>query len=64
MAAWNVYLNDELIDTVFAAGYDAEEMRRSLINHDGYDPSITVEEQTTMGERMVPASETKAARGQ
>lgn len=42
MQAWDVYLNGKLIDTVFATGYDAEEMRRSLINHDGYDPAITV----------------------
>jgi hypothetical protein len=40
--AWNVYLGRRLIDTVFATGYDAEEMRRSLINHDGYDPNIRV----------------------
>ena len=44
MRAWNVYLNGKLIDTVFATGYDADEMRRSLINHDGYDPGITVDE--------------------
>lgn len=40
--AFDVYLNGRLIDTVFANGYDAEEMRRSLINHDGYDSRITV----------------------
>lgn len=43
--AWNVYLNGRLIDTVFATGYDAEEMKRSLINHDGYDPRIRVKKQ-------------------
>ena len=42
MTAWNVYLDGKLIDTVFATGYDAEEMRRSLINHDGYDARIVV----------------------
>lgn len=42
MIAWNVYLNGRLIDTVFATGYDAEEMRKSLIDHDGYDSRIIV----------------------
>jgi hypothetical protein len=42
MQAWNVYLNGRLIDTVFANGYDAEEMRKSLISHDGYDSRIIV----------------------
>jgi hypothetical protein len=35
-------LNGKHVDTVFATGYDAEEMKRSLINHDGYDPAIVV----------------------
>jgi hypothetical protein len=30
------------IDTVFATGYTADEMRRSLINHDGYPADISV----------------------
>ena len=30
------------IDTVFASYDDPEEMRRSLINHDGYDANIVV----------------------
>jgi hypothetical protein len=30
------------IDTVFASGYSAEEMRRSLINHDNYPADISV----------------------
>jgi len=42
MQAFDVYLRGRLIDTVFANGYDSEEMRRSLINHDGYDPRIRV----------------------
>ena len=33
------------IDTVFAVAEDAEEVRRSLINHDGYHPRIIVREQ-------------------
>ena len=41
--AWNVYLNGKLIDTVFyAPDCDAEHVRRGLIDHDGYDPAITV----------------------
>lgn len=41
--AWNVYLNGKLIDTVFCShGGSAADVRRSLINHDGYDVSITV----------------------
>ena len=45
MRAFNVYLHGKLIDTVFyAAGttIDADEVKRSLVNHDGYDPSIVV----------------------
>jgi len=30
------------IDTVFASYRDVEEMRRSLINHDGYPADIVV----------------------
>jgi hypothetical protein len=43
MKAYDVYLNGRLIDTVFwdnTSGVD--EVLRSLINHDGYDPSIEV----------------------
>ena len=33
------------IDTVFTSGHDdAEDMKRSLVNHDGYDSDIIVEE--------------------
>lgn len=32
----------EQIDTVFASYDDPDEMRRSLINHDSYDPRIVV----------------------
>ena len=45
MKAYDVFLNDEEINTVFwVNNSDAEEVRRSLINHDGYDPAIVVEE--------------------
>jgi hypothetical protein len=43
--AFDVYLNGKLIDTVFYSpnvSVDAEEVRRSLINHDGYDHRIVV----------------------
>lgn len=43
MQAWNVYLHGKLIDTVFyAKRCDADYVRRSLIDHDGYDARITV----------------------
>ena len=41
--AYNVYLCGKLIDTVFQSGASTvEEVKRSLINHDGYDPAIRV----------------------
>jgi len=43
--AFDVYLLGTCIDTVFYgddAPVDAEEVRRSLIDHDGYDSQITV----------------------
>jgi len=42
--AFDVYLNGKHIDTVFASvgAYDAEEMKNSLINHDGYSAGIQV----------------------
>lgn len=44
MQAWDVYLNDELIDTVFYdSNCDADYVRRGLIGHDGYDAGIRVE---------------------
>ena len=45
---FNVYLKGKLIDTVFYSGgtnVDNDEVRRSLINHDGYDPAIVVREE-------------------
>lgn len=43
--AYNVRLDGKLIDTVFYCDKGAkEEVKRSLINHDGYDPGITVTE--------------------
>ena len=40
--AYNVYLRGKLIDTVWFTGYTTEEAKKSLINHDGYDPDIKV----------------------
>ena len=40
--AFNVYRKGRLIDTVFATGYTTDEMKRSLINHDGYPSDIRV----------------------
>jgi hypothetical protein len=45
MQAFNVYLKSKKIDTVFYGAnvkVDKEEVKRSLINHDGYDPNIKV----------------------
>jgi hypothetical protein len=40
---WNVYLNGRVIDSVFF-DKDCDEwyVKRALINHDGYNPSIQV----------------------
>lgn len=41
--AWDVYLFNELIDTVwFDCDMKAVDVRESLVNHDGYDRSIRV----------------------
>lgn len=43
MQTFHVYLHGKYIDTVFyVPGFTAEDVRRSLINHDGYDSRITV----------------------
>lgn len=43
MNAWKVILNGRHIDTVFfMRNCDAEYVRKSLIEHDGYSPSISV----------------------
>lgn len=41
--AWDVILNGKVLDTVwYTKDCDADYVRRSLINHDGYNPNITV----------------------
>jgi hypothetical protein len=46
MTAWNVYLGDYMITTVFyTKDCTAEYVRQTLINHDGYPSAITVRKQ-------------------
>lgn len=46
MKAYTVYLGKKEIDVVFwVDNSDAEEVKQSLINHDGYDPRIRVVEE-------------------
>ncbi len=43
--AFDVFLNRKKIDTVFYSASDkstADDVKRSLVNHDGYDPDINV----------------------
>ena len=43
MVAWRVYLGRKHIDTVFYDIYcDADYVKRTLVDHDGYNPSIRV----------------------
>ncbi len=40
---WDVFLRGKKIDTVFYSGKNtAADIKRSLVDHDGYDPAITV----------------------
>ncbi len=50
--AYDVLLRGKNIDTVFYSSHeDPEDVKRSLVNHDGYDPAITV--------KLVRAAKTK-----
>ncbi len=41
--AWNVYLNGKKIETVFwDKDVKKDRVLHGLINHDGYDPAITI----------------------
>lgn len=43
MTKFNVYLGSKLIDSVwYNASYTRDEVKHSLINHDGYDYNIRV----------------------
>lgn len=55
--AFDVWLGTKLIDTVFAnpGSYTIEEMRRSLIDHDGYDPRIRVSKPRAQGKPGNPS---------
>lgn len=55
--AWDVYLDGKLIDTVYSSETDPEEMKKSLINHDGYDSGIEVKMAEAAGD---PSDATKA----
>ena len=57
--AYNVYIGRKLIDTVFQSGSStAAEVKRSLVNHDGYDPRIKVTKQKA---RSTMASRSRAS---
>lgn len=49
---WDVYENGKLKDTVFDSEKDGNEVRRSLINHDGYSDGITVRKARREGARL------------
>ena len=43
MTGWKVILNRKTIDKVFfVSSITAEEVKRSLVGHDNYDPAIKV----------------------
>jgi hypothetical protein len=42
MKAYLVFLNGQEVDTVFYTGYTAEDVKWSLIDHDGYNSNIRV----------------------
>jgi hypothetical protein len=45
MQSWNVYLNGKWIDTVFfSESHSANDVKFSLVEHDGYPDNIQVEE--------------------
>ena len=46
MKAWAVFLGNRWIDTVFyVENMSAEDVKRSLVNHDGYHPNIVLKEE-------------------
>lgn len=47
MIAWNVFLNNKLIDTVFfTEDCDGEYIVKSLVDHDRYHPNILVQKRS------------------
>lgn len=63
---WNVYLGDDLLEAFyFNESMSAEEVKRSLIDHDNYDPRIRVEMPRRRTERPgVPAGRSANPSGQ
>lgn len=64
--AYNVRLNGKLIDTVFYCDKGAaEEVKRGLVNHDGYDPAIVVSEvrKSTPKSQLAPSQRETAPVG-
>lgn len=50
MQAWNVYLDGRWIDTVFYSSKATRDyVLDSLVDHDGYDPEITVRRKNKIG---------------
>jgi len=60
--AFNVRLGGKLIDTVYFKG-TADEVKRSLISHDGYDPAIKVTRRVLPKRSNPRSASTKAQRG-
>ena len=48
--AWDVFLNGKKIDTVWDSDKDAADVKRSLVNHDGYDSEIVVKKSRKLKE--------------
>jgi len=47
MIFWNVYLGGNLVDSVpYEENCNAEYVRKSLIEHDGYNPQIKIKKVT------------------
>ena len=47
--AFDVILNNKVIDTVFysvSSNVNADEVKQSLINHDGYDSNIKIKKRS------------------
>lgn len=55
--AYTVTLNRKRIDTVYSTDKDPESVRRSLINHDGYDSGIRVSRERAKRARVVKTIE-------
>ena len=54
MKAYNVYMNGRKIDTVFwVDNSTSEEVKRNLIDHDGYDPSINVRQSHSLSSPLL-----------